>query len=475
MKRIKLLLALLILATVSVTAQTNVSGGIYANTTWTLANSPYIMTGSIVVFPGVVLTIEPGVEVRVKESIPPALSYYFESRGTVNMIGQPGALITFKSDSTPDKVGSWNGFYVINSQGGTINYDYVNISNAISTFTYDGAVPGYIGLHQSEFYYNGNAINVGFQLKADSCIFKGNITTVTGWSNFEFNHCMFDSNSIAMFIYASDLKIDSCTFINNNAAISLNSAATVGLSIKHSTFSNNNSAIYGPNNGVIEDCKFFNNGDALNMTYYMLIKNCILENNGIAILASVATTVSDCEINFNDVGVAIAGVSFSQPKPIIENNRICSNNNYNIDNQTNLNLFIPTNCFCESDSSVIESKILDGYDDITKGLISYAIFDTTCTNVLKIVNKTPGVTAIAENDKSVIKVFPNPATDNLNIINDGAISSLEIYNMTGQLQLKATISAGTNMVDISNLKAALYYAKFTDDTYNTKTLRFSKL
>ena len=46
-------------------AQTTVSGGIYTYTTWTLANSPYLMTNNIVVFPGVTLTIEPGVEVLI--------------------------------------------------------------------------------------------------------------------------------------------------------------------------------------------------------------------------------------------------------------------------------------------------------------------------------------------------------------------------------------------------------------------------
>jgi hypothetical protein len=41
-------------------AQTNVSGGIYQNATWSLAGSPYIVNGPVVVFPGVTLNIQPG-------------------------------------------------------------------------------------------------------------------------------------------------------------------------------------------------------------------------------------------------------------------------------------------------------------------------------------------------------------------------------------------------------------------------------
>jgi hypothetical protein len=476
MKKIKLLLASLLLTCFSASAQTNVSGGIYVNTTWTLANSPYIMTGSIVVFPGVVLTIEPGVEVRVKVNNQNQSLYYLETRGTINMIGQPGALITFKTDSTPNKVSAWSGFSVKNSQGGAINYDYVSISNANEPFTYDAGGPANLNLHQCEFKYNGQAITSNSQLKADQCIFKGNHAAVFGYGTYEFTQCLFDSNYTAMLLYPSDLKIDSCTFIRNyNYGLTLGVLTAQGTSIKNSTFSYNKTAIYTANNGVIDNCKFLFNDDALNNTQYLMVKNSLFENNGNAILANVATTVNNCDINFNNVGVAIVGVTFSQPIPVIENNRICSNTNYNIDNQTDLNLFIPTNCFCESDSTVIESKILDGYDDITKGLISYAIFDTTCTNVLKIVNKAPGVTAITENEVGAIKLFPNPASDNLNITYEGKFISLEIYNTTGQLQSKANLSNEPNTIDISHLKPSMYYSNFIDSNFNTKTIRFRKL
>lgn len=43
---------------------TDVSGEINIDTTWALANSPYVMTGDVTVMPGVTLTIEPGVQVH---------------------------------------------------------------------------------------------------------------------------------------------------------------------------------------------------------------------------------------------------------------------------------------------------------------------------------------------------------------------------------------------------------------------------
>ena len=43
---------------------TYVEGHISQDTTWTLADSPYVVTKDLIVDPGVTLTISPGVEVR---------------------------------------------------------------------------------------------------------------------------------------------------------------------------------------------------------------------------------------------------------------------------------------------------------------------------------------------------------------------------------------------------------------------------
>jgi outer membrane protein assembly factor BamB/fibronectin type 3 domain-containing protein len=54
---------LLVLSVNSGNAQTNVSGNITSNTTWSKANSPYVLTGSIGISNSTTLTIEAGVEV----------------------------------------------------------------------------------------------------------------------------------------------------------------------------------------------------------------------------------------------------------------------------------------------------------------------------------------------------------------------------------------------------------------------------
>ena len=82
MKKLVLAFGLFCIISLSAHSQTNFSGGIYTNTTWTLANSPYILTGPVVVFPNVTLTIEPGVVVKIQEtSYNTSQQIYLELRG----------------------------------------------------------------------------------------------------------------------------------------------------------------------------------------------------------------------------------------------------------------------------------------------------------------------------------------------------------------------------------------------------------
>lgn len=59
------------------------------------------------------------------------------------------------------------------------------------------------------------------------------------------------------------------------------------------------------------------------------------------------------------------------------------------------------------------------------------------------------------NSKDIFSLYPNPAANQLNIINKALISKIEIYDAGGKLQLTTTNSS----IDISNLKAGVYFVK----------------
>lgn len=101
MKNICLLIFLLILIPSLQYSQTNVSGFISQNTTWTLNNSPFIVTGSLIVNPGITLTIEPGVTVKINNGFAIRIDGKLSARGTSQ------SNIIFTSGSSNPSPGSW--------------------------------------------------------------------------------------------------------------------------------------------------------------------------------------------------------------------------------------------------------------------------------------------------------------------------------------------------------------------------------
>ena len=84
---------------------TYVSGPIITHTTWSLAGSPYIMTDSVTVNPGITLTIEPGVTVMGQ------LGTYLTVSGYIHAIGTPANPITFTSETNSGS-GQWGGLSI---------------------------------------------------------------------------------------------------------------------------------------------------------------------------------------------------------------------------------------------------------------------------------------------------------------------------------------------------------------------------
>lgn len=103
---------LLGLTQICLKAQTNVSGVISSDTTWSINYSPYNVTGNILVTSGITLTIEPGVIIDFQGY------YYIEVDGILHAVGTENSIIYFQGDHW----GTNNKGINLNNPGSIIKY-----------------------------------------------------------------------------------------------------------------------------------------------------------------------------------------------------------------------------------------------------------------------------------------------------------------------------------------------------------------
>ena len=459
MKKI-VLLSLLTLGVLSTKAQTNVSGGIYQNATWSLAGSPYIVNGPIVVFPGVTLNIQPGVEIRINNQT--SNNFYIETRGTLNCVGTDAQPIKISAMYDTTNVG-WQGFICTSAQGGVLNVDRFDIANAFKPFAYDAPLANY-QYTNSKFRHCHEAITFGNTLTLNNCQFIDNETAVYGWSYFVINNCLFKDNNTSVFAYPTAFTMTNSQFIDNAIAVNFAAGVYDSLYIADCQFLNNLLAIGYPSNGRIENCVFNVNATAIQYAYGVEIANNEFNFNELGIEASIAAVVHDNQLYNNLGAVSISGVSAVQDSPEIYDNEICSNINFAVNNNTNMNYSLLSNCFCDLDSAGIEAMIIDGYDDITKGLINYQIYDSTCTNLLGTVIKYGAGAGINEYAQDL--KFENPIANGLLVFTDAEIETIEIQDLSGKsYEFK---SSGAGQFDISTLPTGFYMLSTINNTATRK-------
>lgn len=361
-------------------AQTNVSGGIYSNTTWTLANSPYIVIDTVVVFPGITLTIQPGVTIKFDNNMRLEIR-----QAKLVAIGTSTDSINFTSSSLSPTPGIWSDIF-LNGGAGTdlLKFNYCNFRYANIALNGDNSNSHYSFLiKNSNFIYNKTGLTSASCSSAliDSCNFINNVDYgIIGIQSSILKGCNFLNNEIGMSQSGFYNVTNNCNFYYNQYGIT-----NLGVS-------------------TVEYCTFKHNQQGLIVGSYAgslaTVKNCIIDsNNVVGISINSGDTIVNNKIRYNHFGLTDSmnvyptdniitkniienndvGIKFSNSLNQLYCNKICNNASYNLHYNAafSSNINSTNNYWGTTDSSIISTKIYDGYDNINLGLASFMPIDTS--------------------------------------------------------------------------------------------------
>lgn len=446
-----------------ISADTNVSGYISADTTWTSANSPYVVTGNIVVKSGVTLTIEPGVTVKTDSG------KSIQVDGTIIAKGTSASKITFTKNSSS-------------------NWGYILFSDSSTDAAYD----------TGGNYTSGSILEYCVVEYAGGASVSDNGAVRINGAYPLINYCTIKNNS-ASGIYAwnlSDgtLKITNNTISNNSASngggiYSYSSPYYTTVTISGNTISNNTASSDG---GGIYSYSY------TEQAYYITISGNTISNNtasssgGGIYTDGGNVTVSKNGLTMNSAKNASA-VYYSKSdnedftyNTIMGNKATDSSNTYTVYinsnpafNYNNIfsntatyelwngnavgssNLDAKNNWWGTTDDSTIQGKIYDWIDDTTKGLVDYSPFETTLRTDCPISPPT-GLTDTAGSGQITLSWSANSESDT---------NGYKVYWDTdsGHSYANAADAGNVTSYTITSLADGKYYVTITayDTTYSS--------
>ena len=312
-----------------VNAETEVGGNISINTTWTLDNSPYIVTGTVQVLGDVKLTIEPGVEVKFNENTGLNIG------GELNAVGTESEMIIFTSNQDAPQSQDWIGIKFtddsvdaqVDSQnnylsGSIIKYCVIEYGGGFSNGIY---FVGAIELNRASPYVSNNVIRHNFSYDAGGGMFVYIASPVITYNTFSDN--IANNQGGAIFFERSSSVTSHNTIINNTVT-----------------------GISGRGGGIHVQGQY--SQDIVKITFNLIKNNTATNGNAVSLNPyNTSSLIPQADINYNNI--------------------VNNNSGYEIYTFNNADIDVTNNYWGTADSTEIDEKIYDYYDDISLGKVNY--------------------------------------------------------------------------------------------------------
>lgn len=388
----------------TVKASTSFSGIISANTTWTQADSPYSLTGPMLVNNGVTLSIEPGVTIYFNE-------FYLKVDGTLNARG-----------SSSNKI-----FFV--STGTSLSKKLELLDNGLIGFS----------SQSSSWHEQANS----------GCIIE-NAIIIT------------DRTISTVGISGASPKINNCTIINmgQQRAIIIQGGAPI-ISNNFISSTNEGITLAGVNNAsildnVIKDCEV---GIEIYGGTPIIQRNLIANNTGNKIngyggiridYPGTNPIIRDNTIIKNSVGFNL----LNSPNPTIINNNIHDNNEYNIylygssSSNAKANITATYNWWGTTDIPTINQTFYDFKRDFNLGTVTFVPFLTEPNShapdvsILPSTSPTPIPSTLPTNS-STPTTIQVPGQSFFFINSNSTVSALFFNSTSSELSFTVNGTSGT--------------------------------
>ncbi|BFT94452.1 MAG: hypothetical protein MNSN_02230 [Minisyncoccus archaeiphilus] len=424
-------------------AEMEVSGNITTNTTWLMANSPYIVTGTVQVLGGVTLAIEPGVIVKFDNGTSLNIG------GELNAIGTTESHITFTSNQNSPQIKDW----------GQINF-------------IKGSSPASFGENNS--YLGGNALMYcdieygdGINSEESIYIYNTNLTNSDGINLSSANGSLILNNHIESIPgYGISLTDTDNAIVKHNTIINNKYGIGIGAHSNGNLFESNIINGNGPGSDRTTQA-----GTAINVRYSALnnifLKNDISDNTSeywSVIQFGEGNTFQNNKVTNNSAEYII---DVGKKSNMITYNNIYNNNGINIKtvydhmegSPSDYHIDVSHNYWGTTSKSIIDSQIWDYYDNLSVGKCIYEPF---ATNELDFTDKTSPVL-------SEIIPVPTPTSNNaLNYTFNSSEAGIITYG-GGCTSINTEAILGNNTVSFDVLADGNYTnctIEVTDDMGN---------